>query len=1536
VFRFGKPKPMRLNPKLRAAPRLLAAALVPAACLLASIGSLRAQPGLDGPEAIGPFLNGNFPAVESTAAGEWTVKETYQGININLPMHLMPYPGTNKLLCVAKEGRILLFEDSPTANTTETFLDWRTNTFTASDSGMTWLVFHPEFGQPASPNRGFVYVTYKWAPATGGDGNQAYWRLSRFTVPDGTHAADPGSEQILIQQYDRQQFHDSGCMMFGPDGYLYAAIGDEGGANDQYNVGQRIDERLFSGIFRIDVDKKAGSHAIRRQPAQIGMPAGWPNSFTANYTIPDDNPFVDAGGAHLEEFYAIGLRQPYRFSYDTATQRTWIGESGQDTEEELCILSAGANYGWPFREGMVAGPQSPPAVVHGTLTEPVWSVAHAAGPDGCIVGGFVYRGAAHPSLIGKFITVDNVSARIRSFDYADGAATGTILTDMPSGSVYSGTSTIGRDQAGEPVFIKINGTGTRGGFMKLAIEPPAGTNPVWYRFEDQDPANTSGYVADNPSNKTGDSIDDGVALVAYDDESTASANARFAGPNGLLPTGVTGNLAGIHTVGAGDGDGRPGNGAGDLFMAEKFGRLDDFTIELSFNPATGSLTSGSYQCFLGLDGSSGNVSTDLENGVPIQPFRLMRWGRSNPQGNSVVPLQNGDLFLDIRTINPANGQWTSVPIEVIHRDDFTANRWYHLAIVGDVAAGTVTVYSFQDGSYSQIAQGSGYVGNLPSGAWSLGRGMYNGSPADWANDARFDEVRFANVALQPSQFLYAAQPWQPQVITTEPPALLSETGAFSDLATLTPAPGVFPYTVNAPLWSDAAEKKRWISLPNDGVHDAPGEKIGFSAGGNWNFPHGTVFIKHFELPMDEDNPAVVRRLETRFIVMPVTGEPYGVTYKWRPDGSDAELLPGGFSEPVTIHESGGGTRIQTWDYPSRTDCRICHNGNAGHVLGLKTHQLNGDLHYDSTGRTANQLETLAAIGWFDSSYRPEQLPWFLKSSAISDASASLEDRVRSYIDSNCAQCHRPGGVRAFFDARFTTPLAAQGLLHGELEVPYFDPGDRVIVPGDLARSILRVRHATAGTLKMPPIAKNLVDEAAVQVISDWILSLPSAPGVHLAAPTGAGGSFDVAVHFTDPVTGLTAADFSVIGASAGNLTGSGADYSLTLTPHHFGPVTVSLPAGRAQNAGGTGNFASAEFRVIVTDGSLLSWLKLDEGSGSSAVDSSPHENHGSLVGMEPADWVGGKFGGALAFDGSGELVSMANVATADFTISFWMRSTQSFQVTNAPPSGRAIVSADSPGAANDFMIAGTQAGGVNRISFQTGRAAGGGISNSIIHGTSAVNGGQWIHVALTRVRSSGQMEIYINGVLEASGTGGTDLLGSNPVLSLGGNPTGAANSFQGDIDQFRIHGRALAAGEIQELARETGGDPPYQQWLAAWLPGLSHLQGIDLDPEHDGITNFGEFAFGGDPLAHDVFQVPLERAADGKVTLSYVARKAPAGAVYQVQVAGDLATWTPADPGITNIFREDIEDSDYERVTVSYFPADPWGALFFRIDAQPD
>ncbi len=1498
------------------------------------------QPGLDGPVAIGPYLNGAFPAVEATGASVWTVQETYQGININLPMDLRPYPGTNKLLCVAKEGRILLFDDDPAATTTDTFLDLRGKVFTSSDCGMTWLVFHPDFGKAGSPNRGYVYVTYKWRPSgTGiaaGNGSEAFWRVSRFTVPDGTRAADPASERVLIQQYDRQQFHDSGCMAFGADGYLYVGIGDEGGANDEYNVGQKINARLFSGILRIDVDGRATSHAIRRQPAQLAMPAGWPPSATADYKIPADNPFNKEDGSVLEEFFAIGVRQPYRFSQDPVTGLLWLADSGQDTREELDIVTAGANFGWPFREGKIArptGPQPPavPATILGTLTEPVWDVAH--GTDNCIVGGFVYRGAAHPSLVGKFLTVDNVTGHIRAHVYDGTVATNELLTDMPSGSVYSGTSTIGRDAAGEPIFVKINGTGTRGRFFRLATISATTTRSGWFRLEDRAAENATGYVADNPQGATGNSVAQGVPLVAPGTGPTVS-NVTFNEGSDLSPTGFPANAGGVHLALA-NGTGPPGNANGELATGSKLGALNDFTIELSFRPDAGSLGSD-YQTFLGLHGTTGTAPTDGEAGPPLQPFRLMRWGRNDTKSTS-IPLENGDLYLNVRTLDPATNAWTSVPVEVLDKTAFTAGKWYHLAIVGSAAAGTVTVYSYEadTGGYVQLAENSGYAGNLQAGIWTVGRGAYNGAAADWVRAADFDEIRISNSALLPAQFLYGDQPTTLVIPRIDPPPLLSQTGAFTDLATLTPAPGIVPYSVNAPLWSDGAAKKRWLAVPNDGSHNTPAETISFLPEGSWKFPVGTVFIKHFELPVDDTDPAVLRRLETRFIVMPAIGEPYGLTYRWRPDGSDAELLPDGMDENIAIATADGGTRQETWSYPSRNECRVCHNGNAGHILGVRTQQLNGDFTYPATGRTANQLETLGALGWFSGNYRGDLVPWMLKSYAVADATASLGDRVRSYLDSNCSQCHQPGGVRAYFDARYTTSLENQGLIHGELETSYGDALNRVIVPGDPARSILLRRLSSVAEIKMPPIAKHLVDQPAVQLLTDWIGSLGSGPSVALSAGSTPSGPFMVSVHFSQDVSGLALGDFQIAGGRADSLTGSGADYSLFVVPASSGRVTVTLPAGSASNAAGGGNYASADFAQNVTDLGFAAWLKLDDGSGTIALDSTASgSNSGTLVNMEPADWIAGRTGGALAFDNSDERVTMPNVLGADFTISFWMRTGRTFPLSESASGGAVIFHADVPGAARDFIIAGTRSAlGVNRVTFQTG--SGNNIPNSVLHGTAPVNTGEWTHIAITRTQASGEMKIHVNGALQATAAGSTKLLTANPAIAIGATPGQPALSYEGDLDDIRLYTRVLELPEIVALESEPAADP-YETWVRQQLPGIYHLQSPDQDPERDGLTNFAEFAFGGNPLVPDAIPVPLERAADGAVTLSYRARKAPAGAAYRVLVTTDLATWTDAAADITAISTEAIADSDYQWVDVTYMPPPGADARFFRIEAKPE
>ncbi|MFD0895176.1 discoidin domain-containing protein [Luteolibacter ambystomatis] len=328
-----------------------------------------------------------------------------------------------------------------------------------------------------------------------------------------------------------------------------------------------------------------------------------------------------------------------------------------------------------------------------------------------------------------------------------------------------------------------------------------------------------------------------------------------------------------------------------------------------------------------------------------------------------------------------------------------------------------------------------------------------------------------------------------QGASVEPPALLSQTGAFSNLSTLATAPGFVPFDVNTPLWSDGAHKLRWIMVPNNGSHDTAAEKITFSEKGNWVFPAGTVLMKHFEMPLDERNPSVTRRLETRFIVCTANGGKYGLTYRWNAAGTDAQLLTSGESLDYDITLNDGSTVQRRWDFPSRSDCVFCHNTTSGQALGFRTHQLNKNYTYPATGRTANQLTTFNALGMFDRTLTADEVKNFLQSRAIDDETAPMEHRVRSYMDANCSHCHQPGGLVDYFDARLNTPFNSQGLMDVAVQGHFTDLGvdGRYLKPGDPSLSAVHLRMSHSGDgVAMPPLAKNVVDEDAVALLENYL------------------------------------------------------------------------------------------------------------------------------------------------------------------------------------------------------------------------------------------------------------------------------------------------------------------------------------------------------------------------------------------------------------------------------------------------------------------
>jgi uncharacterized repeat protein (TIGR03806 family) len=310
------------------------------------------------------------------------------------------------------------------------------------------------------------------------------------------------------------------------------------------------------------------------------------------------------------------------------------------------------------------------------------------------------------------------------------------------------------------------------------------------------------------------------------------------------------------------------------------------------------------------------------------------------------------------------------------------------------------------------------------------------------------------------------------------PDTLSATGLFTDLAQLTPAPGLIDYGVNAPLWSDGARKRRWIAVPGD-------QKIGFSPTDAWIFPIGTVTVKHFELPKAGGG---VTRLETRVMVHR-SGGWAGYTYRWREDQLDADLLSQGETAQYdSVDEATGIARRQSWQFPSRAQCMNCHTQATGRVLGLNALQINGDHTYLATGVTGNQLRALNNIRLF--TYDIGDPSRFVAMPDPSDTTADLGSRARAYLETNCSVCHRPGGSAPVnIDLRYSVPLQDMKLLDNPATLPTQD-GAVLINPGQHDQSDLwRRLSAQDANTRMPPLGTSVVDAEAVALLAAWIDSM---------------------------------------------------------------------------------------------------------------------------------------------------------------------------------------------------------------------------------------------------------------------------------------------------------------------------------------------------------------------------------------------------------------------------------------------------------------
>jgi len=294
------------------------------------------------------------------------------------------------------------------------------------------------------------------------------------------------------------------------------------------------------------------------------------------------------------------------------------------------------------------------------------------------------------------------------------------------------------------------------------------------------------------------------------------------------------------------------------------------------------------------------------------------------------------------------------------------------------------------------------------------------------------------------------------------PDLLSDAGCFASTEAKTMAAGVVSYDVNSPLWSDGAAKRRHFAIPD-------GTMITADAQGDLHFPNGSVLIKHF---LDGE-----RYLETRLLTQRQNTW-QGFSYEWMEDGTDARLL----SQSKYIESENFQHYL-----PSSNECQVCHTSAAGQSLGLEALQLNREHAYAISGRSENQLTALAQAGFIAEDLSRD----FGALVSLADDTESIASRARSYLHSNCSGCHRPEGV-AGVDMRFTTALAQTGMCdtvpaNGDFAID----GARIIAPGNSEASVLLHRMRIAGSGRMPPLATDVEDSEATEVIAQWINSLTS-------------------------------------------------------------------------------------------------------------------------------------------------------------------------------------------------------------------------------------------------------------------------------------------------------------------------------------------------------------------------------------------------------------------------------------------------------------
>lgn len=313
--------------------------------------------------------------IPTPASGTYRLVDAYPALSFNQPLYFAVAGDTSRdCFVVERSGKIRVFEDRSDVQEAQTFLDISKQIDSSKqEKGLLGLAFHPDYQR-----NGYLYVNYT---------NQDHTVISRFTRRESNRLeADPASELVLLTIRQPYANHNGGQLAFGSDGFLYIATGDGGSSGDPQNNAQN-QASLLGKILRIDVD-----HPANDKP----------------YGIPADNPYAGNATGYAEEIFALGLRNPWRFSFD-GSGNLWVADVGQNKLEEIDLVKNGGNYGWSAREGSLPYKEIPGANL-AEMVAPVWEYDREQGK--CVTGGYVYNGDQAPSLKGTYIYGDFISGRI--------------------------------------------------------------------------------------------------------------------------------------------------------------------------------------------------------------------------------------------------------------------------------------------------------------------------------------------------------------------------------------------------------------------------------------------------------------------------------------------------------------------------------------------------------------------------------------------------------------------------------------------------------------------------------------------------------------------------------------------------------------------------------------------------------------------------------------------------------------------------------------------------------------------------------------------------------------------------------------------------------------------------------------------------------------------------------------------------------------------------------------------------------------------